>query len=152
MAGKEREPLDRGPWGQGYSHVSLSALEGPSWPLQAVPRSMEAKNSTIQTTHLTQRPHQEVRPWGQRPALPHQASHAGKLGDLGWAIKLGRGMMTLTRILAPLWQQWRLWLGIQTPLQPWDRWILTVSIFWEEVRTSSSLATSSMESKDMPGC
>ena len=76
---EEREPLDRGPWGQGYSHVSLSALEGPNWPLQAVPRSMEAKNSTIQTTHLTQRPHQEVRPWGQRPALSHQASHPGKL-------------------------------------------------------------------------
>lgn len=64
----------------------------------------------------------------------------------------GAGMMTLTRILAPLWQQWRLWLGVQTPLQPWDRWILTVSIFWEEVRTSSSLANSSMKSKDMPGC
>ena len=37
-------------------------------------------------------------------------------------------MMTLTRILAPLWQQWRLWLGVQTLLQPWDRWIPTVSV------------------------
>ena len=85
-----------------------------------------------------------------RQATQASRSAGWQQGDLGQAIK--EGMMTLTRILAPLWWQWRQCLGVQTPLRPWDRGLLTISFLWEEVRTSSSLATSSMKSRDMPGC